>query len=39
MDGIFFLSSVIAAGLVMWWVIRNDAAGLGSDTFGFFAMK
>jgi hypothetical protein len=39
MEGLFFLLSVIAAGLVMLWVIQNDSVGLGEDTVGLFAMR
>jgi hypothetical protein len=39
MEGLFFLLSVIACGLVMLWVIRNDAVGIGEDTTGLFAMR
>ena len=39
MDGLFFLLSVIGAGLVMLWVIQNDSVGIGEDTAGLFAMR
>ena len=39
MSGLLFLASVVATGLVMWWVIRNDRAGPGDETTGLFAMR
>jgi hypothetical protein len=39
MDGLFFLASVIATGLIMLWVIQNDSAGVGESTSGLFAMR
>jgi hypothetical protein len=39
MDGLFFLASVVGAGLVMWWVIQNDTVGLKGSTVGLFAMR
>lgn len=38
MAGFLFLMSVVATGLVMWWVIQNDSAGPGDPTAGLFAM-
>ena len=38
MAGFLFLMSVVATGLVMWWVIQNDSAGPGEPTTGLFAM-
>lgn len=39
MEGIFFLLSVIGAGLVMWWVVQNDSADAQEPTRGFFEMR
>ncbi len=39
MDGVYFLLSIIAVGLVMWWTIKNDRAGPGDETHGLFAMR
>lgn len=38
MDGLLFLLSLIAMGLIMWWIIQNDSAGPGDPTTGVFAM-
>jgi hypothetical protein len=37
-EGIYFLLSIIGVGLVMIWVIQNDAVGPGETTTGLFAM-
>jgi hypothetical protein len=39
MDGLFYLASVVAAGLVMWWAVQNDGAKPGDETTGIFAMR
>jgi hypothetical protein len=39
MDGLAFLLSIIATGLVIWWVIQNDSAGIGDATTGLLAMR
>lgn len=39
MQGLYFLASVIAAGLVMVWVIQNDSVGADEETSGLFAMR
>jgi hypothetical protein len=38
MDGVFFLLSVIAIGLIMHWVVQNDKAGPSEPTRGLLAM-
>lgn len=38
MDGLFFLSSLGAMGLLLAWLILNDRAGPTEPTIGFFAM-
>jgi len=38
MEGVFFLLSVIAVGLIMWWVIQNDKVGPTEATHGLLAM-
>ena len=39
MEGLFYLMSVIGAGLVMWWVIQNDSVGADEPTTGLLAMR
>lgn len=39
MDGLFFLSSILGIGLVMWWVLQNDDVPPGGPTSGLFAMR
>jgi hypothetical protein len=39
MEGLLFLSSIIATGLLMLWVIQNDSAGIGEPTIGLFAIR
>ncbi len=39
MDGLFFLLSVIATGLVMWWTIQNDGRKPEESTSGIFFMR
>lgn len=38
MDGLFFLSSILGIGLVMWWVLKNDGVRPDGPTTGMFAM-
>ena len=38
MDGLFFLSSVVGIGVVMWWVLQNDRTPPDRQTHGLFAM-
>jgi hypothetical protein len=38
MDGLLFLASVLAIGLVMWWMLRNDTPDPRAVTKGLFAM-
>lgn len=38
MDGLLYLASIVAVGLVMFWTIRNDQAGATQPTRGLFAM-
>lgn len=38
MDGLFFLMSVVGVGVVMWWVLQNDAVPPDRPTTGLFAM-
>ena len=38
MDGVFYLISIIAVGLVMWWVVQNDKVPPNRLTSGLFAM-
>lgn len=38
MDGVFFLLSVVAIGLVMWWAIQNEGVAPDEPTTGLFAM-
>ncbi len=38
MDGLFYLMSIMGVGLVMWWVIQNDAVPPDRATKGMFAM-
>lgn len=38
MEGLLFLASCIAIGLLAFWEIRNDLAELGGPTTGLFAM-
>jgi len=39
MDGLLFLGTIIAIGLVMHWVVLNDRAGPRGATRGLFAMR
>jgi hypothetical protein len=39
MEGLFFLLSIIAAGLLMLWVVQNDSAEMSNPTAGIFAMR
>jgi hypothetical protein len=39
MDGLYFLLWVIGAGLIMFWVVQNDAVDDGEATRGLFAMR
>lgn len=39
MDGLFFLSSIVAIGVVMWWVWQNDRVPPDRPTRGLFAMR
>jgi hypothetical protein len=37
-DGLFYLISIVAVGLVMWWVVQNDKVPPNRPTSGLFAM-
>jgi hypothetical protein len=37
-DGVFYLISIVAVGLVMWWVVQNDKVPPDRSTTGLFAM-
>jgi len=39
MDGLLFLATIIAVGLVMHWVVLNDRAGPRDATSGLFAIR
>ncbi len=39
MDGLLFLASIIAMGLVMAWVRQNDRVGERQATSGLFALR
>ena len=39
MQGLYYLFSLIAIGLVIFWYIQNDDVGPHDDTSGLFAMK
>jgi len=39
MDGLFFLLSIVAIGVIMHWSIINDRAGPREPTKGLFAMR
>jgi hypothetical protein len=39
MDGVLFLASVIATGLVMWWVWQNDREARDRADRGLFALR
>lgn len=39
MEGLFFLLSIIATGLLVKWVIQNDSPDPKKPTHGFFEMK
>jgi len=40
MDGLIFLASLVAIGLVMRWVVENERAGRGNAAdIGLFAMR
>lgn len=39
MEGVFFLLSIVAIGLLVKWVIQNDASDRRKATHGFFEMK
>jgi hypothetical protein len=38
-DTLFLAVTVIAVGLVMYWMLTNDAAGNTRPTKGFFALR
>lgn len=38
MDGLFYLSSIVGIGMVMWWVLQNDQVPPDRPTGGLFAM-
>ena len=38
MEAVFFLLSMLGAGLIMWWVIENDGVGPTEPTRGLLAM-
>ena len=38
MDGVFFLMSIIAVGLMMRWMVMNDRVPPDKPTQGIFAM-
>jgi len=37
-DGLFFLMSCVAIGLIAGWIMQNDGVRPGGRTIGFFAM-
>ena len=39
MNGLLFLSSVIAIGWLMWWMHQNDRVSLRGPTHGLFALR
>ena len=39
MDGVYFVLSIIAIGLVMRWLIMNEAVAADKPTKGLFAMR
>ncbi len=39
MEAVFFLLSMLGAGLIMWWVIENDGVGPTEPTRGLLAMS
>ncbi len=38
MDGLFFLTAIVAIGVVMWWVLQNDQVPPDRSPGGLFAM-
>jgi len=39
MEGLLFLGECIGIGLILLWIVQNDAAGPGEPTRGLFAMR
>jgi len=39
MEGLLFLGECIGIGLILLWIVQNDAAGPGEPTSGLFAMR
>jgi hypothetical protein len=39
MDGLYFLLSIVAVGIVMWWVWQNDRVPPDQPTRGLLAMR
>lgn len=39
MEGLFFLVSCVAIGLIALWMMQNDRIGPRDRTIGFFAMR
>jgi hypothetical protein len=39
MQGLYYLLSIVAVFVVLWWYIRNDKVKEGEPTTGLLAMK
>lgn len=39
MEGLLFLVECIGIGLIVFWILQNEAAGPGGRTSGLFAMR
>ena len=39
MEGLLFLIACVVIGVLVLWVIQNDAAGPTEETSGLFAMR
>ena len=39
MDGLFFIMSIVAMGLMMHWLVSNDNVPPDKPTHGLFSMK
>ena len=39
MDGVYYLLSIIAIGVIIWWFVINDGRGDGAPTIGLLRMR
>lgn len=39
MQGAYYLLSIIAIGVIIWWFITNDDRGDGAPTIGLLRMQ